>query len=470
MKNINTILFRRKNFLASIQGALKTAVPIVMISILSGCAVLDPQHLITRRFGNEAPPAGVALSPQLRQDAYDFVWNRVNEAYFDPNFNGVDWKLAGQTHYPRIMNATSDSIFWRNLDEMVAELGDAHTRVLSAKQYVEDKQKQGVSLGLNLMRMDEQIIVVSTSKNSPAEQAGLKAGDRILEIDEQNALAWWQTYSDKARKNSTERAREKSVRRILNSGDPELERDEVRLNVERADQSQFKVELKRAVLPRRDTLDAKLVEDNLGYVRLTGFDPKLNSSIADKIAQVKSSDGLIIDLRGNGGGSLEMALNLMNHFVDRKTFIGDRKTRTGKAPSLFFGLFPTGGLRLELSGKENAYDKPIAVLIDRDSASASEFVSGSLQALGRARVFGGTSCGCLLAYLGYANVPGGGALAYSEVDFVPLRGPRIEGNGVVPDVSIAVTRNDLIERRDRTFEAAKEWLLSQRKSMSLVAQ
>ena len=83
-------------------------------------------------------------------------------------------------------------------------------------------------------------------------------------------------------------------------------------------------------------------------------------------------------------------------------------------------------------------------MIDSDSASANEFVSGSLQTLGRAKCFGRTSCGCLLAYLGYANVPAAAPLAYSEVDFCALSGPRIEGNGVVPDVTIALTREDLM--------------------------
>ncbi len=435
---------------------------ISLLAALSACAVIDPQHLITRRFGNEAPPAGVPLSTELRQEAYDFVWNRINEAYFDPQFNGVDWTLTGKTHYPRIMGSRNDSVFWRNLDEMVAELGDAHTRVLSAKQYAEDKQKQGVSLGLNVARLGQQVIVVGTSKTSPAELAGLKAGDRILEIDEQDAIAWWDQQQIKARKNSTERAREKSVRRILNAGDPEIDRDSVKLKVEHADRTIESLELKRGIVARKDSLDSKVIEEKLGYFRLTGFDPKLNSSIADHVAKLRDTDGMIIDLRGNGGGALDMAINLMNQFVSKPTFIGDRKTRTGKAPSLFFGLISRGGLRLELSGRSDAYTKPIAVLIDSDSASASEFVSGSLQALGRAKVFGRTSCGCLLAYLGYANVPGGGALAYSEVDFVPLSGPRIEGNGVVPDVTIALTREDLMAKRDRVLEEAKAWLVSQR--------
>ncbi|MBC3882244.1 PDZ domain-containing protein [Undibacterium sp. LX40W] len=431
---------------------------LVLCSGLFGCAAIDPQHVITRQFGNSAPADGRPLSPEIKQDAYNFVWNRVNEAYVDPQFNGVDWKHVGEIHYPKIMGAPNDALFWRNLDEMVAELGDAHTRVLSAKQYANDKERQILSLGLNIGDTNEGILVFGIAKDSAADQAKILVGDKIVEIDGVDAQQWWQQERQKARKNSTERAREKSVRRLLNGGDPERETSQVRLKIAAADGGLRELELTRGILPRKDSITSEIQDGNIGYIKLTAFDQKLNGQIAQHFEKLKETQALIVDLRGNGGGSLGMALNMMDHVVSGKVAIGERKTRTGKPPTFMFGLISAGSLKLELKGVSQPYLKPLIVLVDSDSASASEFLSGSLQAIGRAQVFGSTSCGCLLGYMGYANIPGGGALAYSEMDFVPIAGKRIEGNGVLPDRLLMISRADLIAKRDVVLEAALDTL------------
>lgn len=431
---------------------------LALCSGLFGCAAIDPQHVITRQFGNSAPADGSPLSAEVKQDAYHFVWNRVNEAYVDPQFNGVDWKQVGQTHYPKIMGAPNDALFWRNLDEMVAELGDAHTRVLSAKQYAYDKERQILSLGLNVGDTNEGILVFGIAKDSAADQAKILVGDKIVEIDGVDAQQWWQQERQKARKNSTERAREKSVRRLLNGGDPERETSQVKLKIATADGSMRELELTRSILPRKDSITSQIQDGNIGYIKLTAFDQKLNSEIAQHFEKMKETQALIVDLRGNGGGSLGMALNMMDHVVSGKVAIGERKTRTGKPPTFMFGLISAGSLKLELKGVSQPYLNPLIVLVDSDSASASEFFSGSLQAIGRAQVFGSTSCGCLLGYMGYANIPGGGGLAYSEMDFVPVAGKRIEGNGVVPDRILMISRADLIAKRDVVLGAALDTL------------
>lgn len=431
---------------------------LVLCSGLFGCAAIDPQHVITRQFGNSAPADGSPLSAEVKQDAYHFVWNRVNEAYVDPQFNGVDWKQVGQIHYPKIMGAPNDALFWRNLDEMVAELGDAHTRVLSAKQYAYDKERQILSLGLNVGDTNEGILVFGIAKDSAADQAKILVGDKIVEIDGVDAQQWWAQERQKARKNSTERAREKSVRRLLNGGDPERETNQVKLKIAAADGSMRELALTRGILPRKDSITSQIHDGNIGYIKLTAFDQKLNSQITQHFEKMKETQALIVDLRGNGGGSLGMALNMMDHVVSGKVAIGERKTRTGKPPTFMFGLISAGSLKLELKGVSQPYLNPLIVLVDSDSASASEFFSGSLQAIGRAQVFGSTSCGCLLGYMGYANIPGGGGLAYSEMDFVPVAGKRIEGNGVVPDRILMISRVDLIAKRDVVLEAALDTL------------
>ena len=111
-----------------------------------------------------------------------------------------------------------------------------------------------------------------------------------------------------------------------------------------------------------------------------------------------------------------------------------------------------------VEGSPNAYTGPVTVLVDALSASGSELFAGTMQATGRAKVLGEPSCGCLLGYLGYARVPGGGELAYSEVGFVMSNGKRIEGEGVIPDETVPATLDDLKLGRDRPLEKAQEML------------
>jgi carboxyl-terminal processing protease len=236
--------------------------------------------------------------------------------------------------------------------------------------------------------------------------------------------------------------------------------DNIALQVERNDGSTVDVVLQRTQLPVSDSLNGKMLDEQIGYIRMSSFDASLGKQIEANYDRVRAAKGLIIDLRGNGGGSLGVSLGMMNQLVQGTVPIGKRITRSGKPPALFFGLISTGKLELELRGVKNPYLGPMVVLVDGDSASASEFLASSLQAIGRAKVLGETSCGCLLGYMGYANVPGGGALAYSEIDFAPINGKRIERVGVIPDQQVILNKMDLRANKDAGLEAAIQTLKS----------
>jgi carboxyl-terminal processing protease len=133
-------------------------------------------------------------------------------------------------------------------------------------------------------------------------------------------------------------------------------------------------------------------------------------------------------------------------------------TRDGKPVSLFFGAVPIIKLDRVAEGENDAYTGPVVILVSAGSASASELFASTLQAVGRAKVVGQQSCGCLLGFLGYARIPGGGELAYSEVAFAASNGNRVEGEGVVPDVTVPLTVSDLQFGRDRALEEAQALL------------
>ena len=120
--------------------------------------------------------------------------------------------------------------------------------------------------------------------------------------------------------------------------------------------------------------------------------------------------------------------------------------------------FPVERIMRTLDGSPDAYDKPVVMLVNAGSASASELLAGGLQDVGRVKVVGQRSCGCLLGFLGYATIPGGAELAYSEIGMVSVKGRRIEHEGVTPDVEVPITSADLRLFRDRTLEEAQNLL------------
>ena len=197
-----------------------------------------------------------------------------------------------------------------------------------------------------------------------------------------------------------------------------------------------------------------MLPSGFGYIRLTSWEQSMQGRMVAAIEALKDTPGLVIDLRGNPGGSALMVRNVAAQFFKGKVEFGRTLTRTGKPVALAFDWIELFKLKQELEGT-GVYGGPVTVLLNAGSGSGSELFAGILQSQGRATVVGQVSCGCLLAYLGYADVPGGGKLAYSEVAFEFSNGKRIEGVGVVPDVPVPVTIADLLVDRDRALEEAQ---------------
>jgi carboxyl-terminal processing protease len=207
-------------------------------------------------------------------------------------------------------------------------------------------------------------------------------------------------------------------------------------------------------IPTQPVVAHRVLPSGLGYVRLTGFSEWLRPGLLRAIDSLKDTPGIVLDLRGNRGGSAAMADALVGAFFKEKTVIGKAQTRTNRPVTIGFGTVELIALDRFVPGRADAYTGKLAVLIDADSASASEAVASALQSTGRAEVFGETSCGCLLAFLGYAQLNGGGGLAYSEVGYVNINNERVENLGVKPNRYIEKTIDDIRSNRDRPLEAA----------------
>ena len=189
--------------------------------------------------------------------------------------------------------------------------------------------------------------------------------------------------------------------------------------------------------------------DDVGYIAFDAFMDPLKAMPAFEAAVKTYRDtkagGIVLDLRGNPGGIAGMSTGMAGWFVGEEDL--SLGTMTSRAAKLQFIINP----RLE------PFTGRLAILIDGCSASTSEIMAGGLKDIGRARVFGTRSAGAALPSV-IAKLPSGELFQYVIANFTSKDGEQLEGNGVEPDETVALTRKALLAGRDSVLEAALAWI------------
>ena len=219
-------------------------------------------------------------------------------------------------------------------------------------------------IGALIRKVDEYVIISEPYEGNPAQVAGLKAGDKILSID-------GRSMKDKP----TDEVSQALKGTKGTSIEVEYERPFVGVG---------KVEVKRDEIKLPDIPYSGMVDDKIGYINLSSFTQTASKSVKDAYALLQSEgmEKLILDLRGNGGGLLIESVDIVNMFVPKNEPIVNTKSRIVEENRVY-------ATRNEPINQ----DIPVVVLIDENSASASEIVAGSLQDLDRAVIVGRTSFG-----------------------------------------------------------------------------
>jgi carboxyl-terminal processing protease len=442
---------------------MKKSLLLPVVVLLAGCSLLDPYNMFGRQAGQATvvpttlvpDPPGLPLTVQTRERAFEYVWNTINERYYDASFNGADWKAAASKYRPLALAAGDDEAFWEVLDRMAGELKDAHTRVESPARVELRNRDEAITLGFTFAPVQGKLAITGVHPDSDAWWAGVRQGMVLVRIGGQPAELAYRNLMADTRNDSTDRSRHiRAVRRMMAGA----EGTSAEFTFERGDGTRFDATLKRRKLSTRPYAEHRLLPSGFGYLRLTQWTSGMTSRAIDALGELKDTPGLVIDLRGNPGGSVYAVNELLNRFYGKKTELGRTTTRTGRPVS--FMAVEIIKLKTEVPGRRDAYTGPVVILENAGSASGSELFAGAMQASGRAIVAGEPSCGCLLGFLGYAQIPGGGELAYSEVGFVLSNGEHIEGMGVIPNQLVPVTLADLRAGRDRALETAEDILRS----------
>jgi carboxyl-terminal processing protease len=194
-------------------------------------------------------------------------------------------------------------------------------------------------------------------------------------------------------------------------------------------------------------IEVERLADDIGYISLSVFmDPTFTmGEIQKAMTSFQDCRGVVLDLRGNGGGIAGMAPGVAGWFVhESNRSLGQMFTRDSH-------------LNLQVRPRPNAYVGPVAVLVDGLSASTSEFLAAGLQDLGAARVFGSRTAGAALV-ANMIRLPNGDGFEYAFADYESTGGRRIEGNGILPDVETPYARAALLENEDAALAAAIAWI------------
>jgi carboxyl-terminal processing protease len=193
-------------------------------------------------------------------------------------------------------------------------------------------------------------------------------------------------------------------------------------------------------------IEGRSLAGGVGYLALNAFlDPNHVMPVFNRFVEDHlDAPGMVIDLRGNGGGVGWLATGMAGWLVDEQAHLGVMSTRETD-------------LKLIIEPRPRTYSGPIAILVDRLSASAAEIFTGGLQDLGRARVFGSVTAGAALPST-FERLANGDGFQCAFSHYVSLGGAVLEGNGISPDVVIEHDQQALLAGRDPVVEAALEWL------------
>ena len=398
------------------------------------------------------------LSPKTRKEVFEKVWREIRDHYYDPHLNGVDWHGVHQRYLPLVEGATTDQDFYALMSQMTSELHDAHTRFSSPQQWKSYRRQQGVTVGFSVDDVGGKSVVTSVLPGSNAAHAGIDSGMVVVSVDGKPIAERIEEIAKKRLPSSSDRATRWFVYNRVFAGPPGTS---ATVGLQREDGSTFEATVAREVRYTPPEVETHVLASGNVYIRFDTFQHPVIKEFRQTLEKFRNAPGVIVDLRSNGGGDLEVLLPIASYFFGKKTLFAKDSTRTGKPLSAYGGLFR---LPLQLYvGKASSqlYAGPLTILVDSHSASSSEVFAAGMQDTHRAKIIGSQSCGCVLGIAKPRVMKGGGVLEMSEVLWFTPKGRKLEGTGIFPDQVVIPTVTDLQHKRDPVLAAADKILIRQ---------
>lgn len=364
------------------------------------------------------PSRGESLNPADRDELFTPFWEA--------------WEVVQNQYVDQPVD--QEALMQGAIKGMLEALGDEHTSYMDPDQFRQaniplSQEYEGIGAWVDTDA--EYLTIVTPMPDSPAEKAGLKPGDKVIAIDGEDMTGIDGNLV---------------IRRVLGpAGTP------VTLTIRRdgpaeSEPAIFEVEVVRSRITVPST-DSEMLEGNIAYVRLFQFADNTHEELRSELEELLAQNpvGLILDLRNNGGGYLNTAIEVTSEFIPSGVIMVEE---FGDGEREIYEANP-GGLATEI---------PLVVLINEGSASASEILAGAIQDYQRGTLVGATSFGkgSVQTWAPLSNDQG--AIRVTIARWLTPKERQIHGLGLTPDISVELTEEDIEAERDPQLERAVELL------------
>jgi carboxyl-terminal processing protease len=338
------------------------------------------------------------------------------------------WKLLQEKYY--IQPVKDRDLFYGAMSGLAQSVGDPYTTYFEpkvAQEFQESLQGKFEGIGAEIGSKDDILQIIAPLPETPAERAGLMAGDILIKINNEDTVGM---------------TVEKAVSLIRGP-----KGTKVTLNVLRPSQKKppFDVTITRDVIKIK-SVRSKMLPNQIGVIELTNFNGDTSEAFREAVREVLRNDpkGLILDLRNDPGGFLDTAIDVASYWVGEEPVVKER--RQGKIIQEFKG-----------TNRATLGSLPTIVLVNQGSASASEIVAGALQDYGKAKLVGTKTFG-KGSVQDYQMLSDGSAIKITIAEWLTPKERTINKTGLTPDITVERTPEDYEAKRDPQLDRAVELL------------
>ncbi|MDP2911914.1 MAG: S41 family peptidase [Candidatus Omnitrophota bacterium] len=303
----------------------------------------------------------------------------------------------------------SKDLIYGALKGMLASL-DPYSQFMDPDTYNEMKiETEGVfgGIGIEITLKDDLLTIISPIDDTPAYKAGLKAGDKIVKID--GAVTKNLTLVDAVKKLRGKPGTDVNII-VLRESEKKL----------------IEFTITRSIIKIASIKKAEILDSGIGYIRLAEFQENSPKDLAEALKKLEGDDlkGLVLDLRNNPGGLLDVAVDVAGKFIEEGKIVVSTK-----------GRVETQNFEFKSKNKNHHLNYPMVVLVNGGSASASEIVAGALQDYKRAIIIGTKSFGKGSVQT-VVPMSDGSAIRVTTSKYFTPKGRSIHGEGIMPDIVV----------------------------------